>query len=587
MRILRRISRVSPFVHNSLRPVVLGPVYPQSVTACNVRRVGKRIEGEGRYASGMKPVRIAAFAGVLLALGACAEFSPWLSARLPAKSVVDGISGSELRRHVVKLASDEFDGRAPGTRGEELTVDYLVSEFKRMGLKPGNPDGTYVQEVPLIGIASLPSASFCVKDRCTTWKLNEDFVGGSLFLQSEVKIEASEVVFVGYGLVAPEDERDDYKGYDVRGKTVVMLASEPDGMDVPGEVRARSSRSGGSYATRALALARKRDEAVAKGAAARILVHDKGDPFGPLSSYAWSPEELEVEHRRLTHLSVSLRAEEDKVRELAALAGRDFDELKRLATRKDFRPVSLGAVANLHVSNGLRKFTSRNVVARIPGSDPRARDQVVMHVAHWDHLGRDPVKGVYAGALDNASGVAALLEIGRAYASLPTPPRRTVLLMATTGEEHGLLGAKHYVEYPLYPLIRTAGVVNLDALNPWGPTRDFEIVGTTSAALHLALIDAAAAMDRELSADTRPDMGFFYRSDQLEFSRVGLPSIWIRRGSRYIDKPASYGREMNAAYFARDYHQPSDTPRSDWNYAGMAEQVKFAFITGYRLAMGD
>jgi len=535
----------------------------------------------------MHSFRAAALAGVVLALGACAELSPWLSSRLPPRSVVDAISGNELRRHVATLASPGFEGRAPGTRGEELTVDYLVAELKRMGLKPGNRDGTYVQEVPLIGIASVPTASFCAGEKCTTWKLNEDFVGGSLFLQSEVNVEASEVVFVGYGLVAPEDERDDYKGYDVRGKTVVMLATEPDAMDIPGEVRPGSTRSGGSYATRALALARKRDEAVAKGAAARILVHEKNDPVGPLAAYAWSPEELEVEHRRLMHLSVSLRAEEEKVRELAALGGRDFEELKRLAKRKDFRPVSLGSLANLHVANGLRKFTSRNVVAKVTGSDPRARDQVVLHVAHWDHLGHDPARGIYPGALDNASGVAALLEIARAYASLPTPPRRTVLLIATTGEEHGLLGAKHYVEYPIYPLGQTAGVINLDALNPWGPTRDFEIVGTASAALQLALIDAAAALDRELSADTRPDMGFFYRSDQLEFSRVGLPSIWIRRGSRYIDKPPSYGREMNAAYFARDYHQPTDTPRSDWNYAGMAEQVKFTFITGYRLAMGD
>jgi hypothetical protein len=525
-----------------------------------------------------------------LALGACTGMATWRTARLPPQGVLDGISGAEIRRHVVTLASDAFEGRAPGTRGEELTVDYLIRELKALGIKPGNPDGTYVQEVPLIGIASVPSASFCVRERCTAWKLNEDFVGGSLFLQSEVKIDASEVVFVGYGLVAPEDERDDYKDVEVRGKTVLMLASEPEPMEVPGEVRPRSSRSGGSYATRALALARKRDEAVAKGAAARILVHEKNDPVGPLSSYAWSAEELEVEHRRLQHLAVSLRAEEEKVRELVAAAGRDFDELKRLANRKDFRPVPLGILATLHVDNGLRKFISRNVVARIPGSDPRVRDQYVLHVAHWDHLGHDPSRpdgGIYRGALDNASGVAGLLEIARAYKALPTGPRRTVIIMATTGEENGLLGAKHYVEYPLYPLARTAGVINLDALNPWGPTRDFEIVGTASAALQLALLDACAAMSRELSADTRPDMGFFYRSDQLEFSRVGLPSVWIRRGTRYIDQPASYGREMNAAYFARDYHQPSDAPRPDWNYASMAEQVRFTFLTGYRLAMGD
>jgi Zn-dependent M28 family amino/carboxypeptidase len=292
----------------------------------------------------------------------------------------------------------------------------------------------------------------------------------------------------------------------------------------------------------------------------------------------------------MQHLPVSLRAEEAKVRELAALAGQDFDALKRRARAKDFRPVSLGVVANLTVRNGLRRFPSRNVVALIPGSDPKLRNEYVVYVAHWDHLGSDPARGgdpVYHGALDNASGVAALLEISRAYSRLPAPPRRSVLFLVTTGEEHGLLGAKHYVTNPLYPLQRTVGVLNLDALNPWGPTRDFEIVGTASAPMHLALIDAAAAMGKELSADTRPDMGFFYRSDQLEFSRVGLASIWIRRGSSYIDRPSSYGREKNATYFANDYHQPTDTARPDWDYAGMAEQVRFTYIVGYRLAMGE
>jgi peptidase M28-like protein len=533
--------------------------------------------------------RTLAFLAAILA-GACSGVSPWIASRLPPEEVVKGISGAELRRHVAKLASDEFAGRAPGTRGEDLTVDYLVAELKRAGLRPGNPDGTYVQDVPLIGIASIPSASFCVASQCTEWRFNQDFVGGSLFLQSQVDITGSEVVFVGYGLVAPEEGRDDYKDVDVHGKTVIMLASDPGRMDVPGEVRPQSSRSGGSYATRALALARQREEAVAKGAVARILIHEKTDPLGPLSAYAWSAEELEVEHRRAHHLSVSLRAEEEKVRSLVALTGHDLDELKRQASRKEFRPVALGATADLHVTNGLRKFVSRNVVARIQGSDSRGKDQYVVHVAHWDHLGQDASRGgdpTYHGALDNASGVAGLLEIARAYARLPNPPRRSVLLIATTGEEHGLLGARHYVESPLYPLNSTAAVINLDALNPWGPTRDFEIVGTASGGLQLAMIDAAGALGRELSSDTRPDMGFFYRSDQLEFSRIGVPAIWIRRGTNYIGKPSTYGREKNAAYFANDYHQPSDTPRADWDYAGMAEQVRFAFLTGYRLAMGD
>ena len=530
-----------------------------------------------------------AFGAAVLALAACTGVSPWLASRLPPPGVTNGVSGAELRRHIARLASHDFEGRAPGTRGEALTVDYVVAELRRAGAAPGNPDGTYLQDVPLIGIASVPSATFCVEKRCADWKLNEDFVGGSLFLQSEIKVEASEVVFVGYGLVVPEEGRDDYKDVDVRGKTVLMLANDP-AAEAADESRAGSTRSGGSYATRAIALARKREEAVAKGAAARILVHEKSDPVGPLSLYAWSAEELDVEHRSVQHLSVSLRAEEAKVRELLALAGHDLDQLKKHAQGKDFRPVPVGALATLQVQNGLRKFVSRNVVARIEGSDPKLRDQHVIHVAHWDHLGRDAARGadaIYHGALDNASGVAGLIEIARAYARLPAPPPRSVLFLATTGEEHGLLGAKHYVDHPLYPLGQAVGVLNLDALNPWGRTRDFEIVGTASAPLLRALVDASAALEKELSADTRPDMGFFYRSDQLEFSRRGLAAVWLRRGSRYIDRPAGYGREMNATYFSRDYHQPGDTPKADWDYEGMAEQVRFAFLAGYRLAMAN
>lgn len=527
--------------------------------------------------------------GGVLSLAACTGMWPLLESRLPPAAVVEGISATELQRHVAALASDEFEGRAPGTRGEDLTLDYLVRELKRAGARPGNiADASYLQAVPLIGIASVPSASFCVRGQCTAWKLNEDFVGGSFFLQPEVHVDGSEVVFVGHGLV--EEGRDDYKDVDVHGKTVLMLAEDPGAADVPGEGRAGSSRSGGSYASRAVALARKREEAVAKGAAARILVHEKSDPVGPLSVYAWSAEELDIESRTVRHLPVSLRADETKVRELVALAGHDYEALKRLAGSKDFRPIPLGVTASLEVKNALRRFTSHNVVARIEGSDAKLRDQYVVHVAHWDHLGRDaskPGSPVYHGALDNASGLAGLIEIARAYARLPVKPRRSVLILATTGEENGLLGAKHYATHPLVPLSHTAGVLNLDALNPWGPTRDFEIVGTASAAMHLALIDAAAALGKDLSADTRPDMGFFYRSDQLEFSRLNVPAVWIRRGSSYIGKPASFGREMNAAYFANDYHRPSDTPRPDWDYSGMAEQVRFTFLVGHRLAMGD
>ncbi|MGE5615727.1 MAG: M28 family peptidase [Bacillota bacterium] len=522
----------------------------------------------------------------LAALAAGCVSSPWLDSRLPPKGTLRTISPAELERHIATLSSDRFAGRAPGTAGEELTVGYVVEQFKRAGALPGNPDGTYRQTVPLVGIGSSPSAAFCVRGECKPWALNKDFVGGSLFLQSEVKVEDSQLVFVGFGLVDPLSGRDDYKDVDVRGKTLLMLSSEADvegGHDAPGP----RGESGGGFARHAVAIAQQREAAAAKGAAARVIIHDAADSHGALSTFSWSPEELDMEPRRIHHLPVSLRADEGKVRELLADAGFDLDALKRKALLPDFKPVALPVRANLDVRNTVRRFESSNIVARIEGSDPNLKDEYVVYVAHWDHLGHDPSlpDPVYHGALDNASGVAALLEMAKAYAHLATKPRRSILFLVTTGEENGLLGARHYVAHPLYPLKKTVGVLNLDTLNPWGPTNDFEIVGTATAALHAALIDVAIAQGRVLSADTRPDMGFFYRSDQLEFARVGVPSIWIRRGTNYIGRPARYGRDVNAAYFANDYHKPTDTARADWDYAGMADQVRFAFAAGYRLAM--
>ena len=527
-------------------------------------------------------------AGAALILSACTAITPsWAGSRLPLEAL-RGISEVDLERHVRALAANEFEGRAPGTRGEDLTVDYLVREFRRAGARPGNPDGTFIQEVPLIGIASVPSASFCIGAKCTAWVFNEDFVGGSLFLQPEVKVEESELVFVGYGLIEPELRRDDYKDADVRGKTVLMLASDPPRAPARGEPGAEPGESGGGFASRALSLAHKREAAVEKGAVARIVIRESDDPVGPLSTYSWSREELETAERRTHHLPVSLVAEEAKVRELLAARGHDLDVLKRRASAPDFRPVALGVTARITVRNDLRRFVSRNVVAKIEGSDPTLRKELVIHVAHWDHLGRDPSREgnpVFPGALDNASGVAALLEIARAYAHLREPPRRSVLFLATTGEEQGLLGAKHYVAHPLYPLDATVGVLNLDTLNPWGATRDFELVGTGSATFNRALIEVAASLGKVVTADGRPDLGFYFRSDQLEFARAGVPSAWIRRGSSYIGRSATYGRDRNAAYYANDYHQVTDTVKPDWDYSGMAEQVRFTFLSGYVLAM--
>ena len=403
------------------------------------------------------------------------------SSRPPLESALESIRGPELLRHITVLASDEFEGRAPATRGEDVTVDYLVGEFKRLGLAPGNPDGTYVQNVPLMGITSAPAISMRVGPQVIDWEFKKDYVGGSALLQPVVEVQDSELVFVGYGVIAPEYGWDDYKDFDVRGKTVLTLTDDPQVPDPADPSRLDRTMFKGAFTTYYGTGRHKREIAAARGAAGRITIHEDDDPAGPFSTYLAGAgrEQYELRNARESHLPCGILATEGSVRELLAKAGHDYRALRKAAQRRDFRPVPLGVRLRCEVRNALRQMSSRNVVAKVEGSDPRLRDQYVIYTAHWDHFGRDPNRQgdqIFHGALDNASGVAGLLEIARAYAELRPRPRRSVLFVATTGEERGFFGAKFYAANPLYPLARTVAALNLDVLNPFGATSDFELV---------------------------------------------------------------------------------------------------------------
>ncbi|HYK88022.1 MAG TPA: M28 family metallopeptidase [Acidobacteriota bacterium] len=505
-----------------------------------------------------------------------------------------GMTSQDLLRHIKVLASDEFEGRAPGTRGEELTVRYLADQFGRLGLKPGNPDGSFLQKVPLVGFKSDATASFRVGDRRIKLRFPEDCVAGSHRLQAKVTVRDSELVFVGYGVVAPEYGWDDFKNVDVKGKTLVMLINDPPVPDPMDPTRLDEKMFKGKEMTYYGRWTYKYEIASERGAAAAILVHETGPAGYPYDVVvgSWGRENFDISFPSAgsRRLDVESWITRDAAGRLFALAGKDFEALKSSATKKDFKPVSLGATVDFDIENKIRKIESNNVIARLDGSDPRLKDQYVIFSAHWDHLGMDEnLKGdrIYNGALDNASGTAALVELARAFVQLKSQLKRSILFLSTTGEEKGLLGARYYVENPLYPLAKTAADINIDGINPWGRTRDIVVIGLGNSTLDDLVRTEARGQDRIIKPDPEPEKGFFYRSDHFEFARHGVPVLYTDAGTEYIGKAAQYAQRKRDQYTSTDYHRVTDEVKSDWDLSGAIEDLQLLFRVGYRVALNE
>jgi Zn-dependent M28 family amino/carboxypeptidase len=510
------------------------------------------------------------------------------------KSALDGMKPERVLDHIKVLASDEFEGRAPGSPGEERTINYLTSQFKDMGLRPGNPDGTFLQAVPLVGFqANEVSGSIQAGDRTISLSFPADFVAVSRRLTRHVEVTGSDVVFVGYGVVAPEYGWDDYKGFDVRGKTLIMLINDPPVAD-PGD---SSKLDPAVFKGRAMTYygrwTYKYEIASEKGAAAAILVHETGPagyPFQVVQG-SWGRENFDIAQPQggEAHGRVAVEAwiSESKARELFQLCGRDFAALKSAAARRDFRPQDLHCQARFSVSNTLREVRSNNVVARLEGADPALKDEVVIYTAHWDHLGRDPARkgdAIFNGAADNASGVAAVLEIARAFTRVQPPPKRSVVFLIVTAEEKGLLGAKYYAAHPLYPLERTLANINLDVTNVWGPTTDIISIGMGQTTLDDLLAEIAAGHGRTVAPDADPEKGFYYRSDHFEFAKQGVPALDPKGGRKYVGKPAGFGKRKQDEYIENDYHKPSDEVRAGWDLSGTVADMQLLVELGYRVA---
>ena len=520
---------------------------------------------------------------------------------LSARGGADGdeaaasITAGDLSRHIRTLASDEFEGRAPGTRGEELTVGYLVDQFKRMGLQPGNPDGTFIQRVPMVGItASDVQVSYRVGDRRIDLGFPEEAVVWTKRFVPAVDVEESDLVFVGYGVVAPEYGWDDFKDADVRGKTIVMLVNDPPVPDPADPSKLDETMFKGRAMTCYGRWTYKYEIAAAKGAAAALVVHETGPAGYPwmvvVGSNSRENFDLQSADRNMSRIAVEGWITLDIARRIFTAAGRDFEQLKQSAVRRDFKPVSLGAKANFRFRNTLRDVASQNVIGKLAGGDRQLNEEYVIYTAHWDHLGRNPALAgdqIFNGARDNASGTAVVLEVAEAFTKLKRPPRRTILFLSVTGEEKGLLGAKYYAEHPLYPLRRTLADLNVDSANVWGRTEDVNVIGSGQSTLEDVLREAAAASGRTLSPDAESEKGRYYRSDHFEFAKVGVPGLYLQSGTRFVGKPEDFGRRKIDDYTVNDYHKVSDEIKPDWDLSGAAEDAQLLFQVGLRVANGE
>ncbi|HEX6748356.1 MAG TPA: M28 family peptidase [Longimicrobium sp.] len=524
------------------------------------------------------------------ALGCALAAGPALAQAGVARAE-QGVTAERLLQHVRVLASDRFGGRGPGTFGEDSTVAYLADQLRRMGLQPGNA-GSFFQTVPLVGTISQVTASVAVRGQRQELRQPDDYVAWSMRPNAEVRVDDSELVFVGYGVVAPEFGWDDFKGVDVRGKTVVMLVGDPPIPDPRDPARLDPRVFRGPAMTYYGRWTYKYETAAARGAAACIIVHQTG-PAG----YAWGVvasntgrERFDIQGAGAQHIPVEGWIQLDVAKRLFSAAGQDFDALERAAATRAFRPVSLGATASFVVRNAVREVRSRNVVARLDGRDPAARSQYVLYTAHWDHFGIGrTINGdsIYNGALDNAAGLAWLLETARAYRALPTAPRRSIVFLAVTAEEQGLLGARWYAAHPIYPLARTLADINMDIPNPWGRTRSIVSVSHGQTTLEGILAREAARVGRRVVPDPEPEKGYFYRSDHFELSRQGVPALaFLFPGTDYIGRPADYGTRVRANYVANDYHKPTDEVKPDWDLAGMVDDTRLLFRVGIDVANG-
>jgi Zn-dependent M28 family amino/carboxypeptidase len=507
-------------------------------------------------------------------------------AKLPA------VTADGILQHIKVLSSDEYEGRAPGTPGEEKTVQYLEKVFKDYGLQPGNTDGTYIQKVPLVGLTPAATQQLTIAKGAQkkSYRWSDDYVAFTKHVADSAAIKNSELVFVGYGVTAPEYQWDDFKGVDVKGKTIVVLVNDPQVPDASDPSRLDAKLFNGTAMTYYGRWTYKYEEAARRGAAGVFIVHETGPagyPYSVVQGFLGERFDLVTPDKNMGRANIEGWFSLQTTKEILKLAGQDFDGLKKQATTRDFKPIPLGLTASVAIKNGMRNTESRNVLAKVEGSDPQLKSEYVVYTAHWDHLGvGTPVNGdkIYNGALDNASGVAALLEMAKGFTQMNPKPKRSILFVMVTAEEQGLLGSQYYAVTPVYPLAKTVANINIDGINQWGRTSDITVIGMGASDLDDYLRAAASEQKRTLRPDPESEKGFYYRSDHFNFAKEGVPALYTDSGVEFIGKPAGYGKEKRDEYTNSDYHAPSDQIKPDWDLAGAVEDAQLLMAVGQRVA---
>lgn len=505
------------------------------------------------------------------------------------------IEESTLRAHIKYLSDDLLEGRGTGATGGELAAKYIAAQFEALGLRGAGERGSFFQPVALVGVKADPATTLNVSGSKgqETFKFADDFVAFTGAQQADVSVK-SDLVFVGYGIDAPEQRWNDYKGSagDYRGKILVMLVNDPPA------TAAEPNLFGGPALTYKGRWTYKYEEGARRGAAGVILLHtdeSAGYPWSVVrtSNGSWRFDIAREALPNTPFLKIRSWMTDEAGHRLMRLAGLDLDELRRRAATRDFQPVKLNLQGSINLHSQVKKVSAPNVVAILPGRDPKLRDEYVVFSAHWDHFGiGEPDKTgdrIYNGALDNATGVAAIISIAEALTKLPEneKPRRSILFLSPTAEEQGLLGAEWYATHPLVPLAKTAADVNLDSMNVLGLTKDFVPLGADRSTLQAVVEAVARERGMEVKPDPRPNQGSFYRSDHFPFAKVGVPSISLKEGNNFVGRPAGWGDQAFAAYNNAHYHQPSDEYHDDWNFAGMIQETEIALAIGRRIADAD
>ncbi|MBA4760629.1 M28 family metallopeptidase [Sphingomonas sp.] len=520
----------------------------------------------------------------LLGLAACSTASD--TAAVPDVAL-PAMPMDLMKEATQTLSSDAFEGRAPGTPGEEKTLAYLVDQFQKAGLQPGN-NGSWFQDVPLVAITAqnVSPLTFTGGSQPMSLKYGPEFVAGTYRVTPNIAVKDSPVVFVGYGINAPEKGWNDYAGVDVKGKTVVILVNDPDWetAGLQGEFNGQAMTYYGRWTY-------KYEEAARQGAAAALIVHDtQPAAYGwnvVQSSWTGEQQVADAANGHMDQTAANGWIQLDKAKALFASAGQDFDKLSAAAKVKGFKAVPLGAVkASVSFDNAIRKHASKNVIGILPGA--KRADEYVLYTAHWDHLGRCEAApdgdDICNGAVDNATGTAALIAIAKANKDAGAPDRSLVFL-AVTAEESGLLGSKYYGDNPVYPLAKTVGGVNIDAMNLTPPARNVVVVGMGKSELDTYLKAALAKQNRMANAEPTPEKGFYYRSDHFMLAKHGVPMLYFDAGDDLIEGGRAAGRAAAADYEKNKYHGPKDEFDPNWNWAGAEKDLQIYYAVGRMLAM--